>query len=152
MASLHHQTGQRPGYKLRYRVGPRQRVLWLGNLAAKKARTVQRHVEELIAAAASGTRPEPATEAWAGTIDNKLRGRLAEHGLIVDHAIRDLPATVLAFMRHYIDGRTDWAKPENYRQSTDHLEAFRGRDVPIGDLTKGEAERWQRWMIHQKPG
>jgi len=50
-------------------------------------------------------------------------------------------------MRAYITGRSDWKKPENYSQAVDHLEAFIKRDVPLGGLTRGDVERWQRSMI-----
>ncbi len=59
---------------------------------------------------------------------------------------------MLAFMRAYILSRTDWKKPANYRQSVDHLEKFLKRDAPLKSLTKGDVERWQRWMIMDKNG
>lgn len=55
-------------------------------------------------------------------------------------------------MRAYIKSRTDWKKPENYRQAVDHLEAYLGKDAPLGSLVKGDVERWQRWMIDDKKG
>ncbi|XZE55343.1 tyrosine-type recombinase/integrase [Planctomycetaceae bacterium SH139] len=57
---------------------------------------------------------------------------------------------VLAYMRAYIAERTDWRKPENYKQAVDHLEAFLRRDIPLTTVTKGDMERWHRWM-HDDP-
>ena len=49
MASLHKQTGDRPGYKIRWRDSSKQpRALWLGDVSKRSADTYFRHVCELI--------------------------------------------------------------------------------------------------------
>jgi len=50
-------------------------------------------------------------------------------------------------MRAYVTGRTDWKKSDNYSQGIVWLEKFLGRDVPLAGLTKGDADRWHRWMM-----
>ncbi len=50
-------------------------------------------------------------------------------------------------MRAYIVSRSDWKKPENYKQAVDHLEKFIRRDVALTGLTKGDVDRWHRWMV-----
>jgi len=53
-------------------------------------------------------------------------------------------------MRAYVASRTDWKKPANYLQAVDWLEKFLGKDVPVVSLTKGDADRWHRWMVNDK--
>lgn len=53
-------------------------------------------------------------------------------------------------MKAYIAGRTDWKKPANYSQAVAKLETFLGRDLPLVGLRRGDAERWHRWMVHDK--
>ena len=74
------------------------------------------------------------------------------HLLTEARARIEQPRTVLAYMSAYIDGRTDWKKPENYRQAVAHLKAFLKRDAPLASLSKGDVERWQRWMIADPKG
>ncbi|MDV6030478.1 MAG: tyrosine-type recombinase/integrase [Phycisphaera sp. RhM] len=50
-------------------------------------------------------------------------------------------------MRAYIESRTDWKKPENYKQAVDKLETHLKKDLPLNAVTKGDAERWHRWMV-----
>ena len=38
----------------------------------------------------------------------------------------------------------------NHKQSVDHLEKYLGRDVALRALTKGDADRFHRWMMNDK--
>ncbi len=64
----------------------------------------------------------------------------------------DLPRSLLAFMTAYVDQRTDWKKPENYRQAIHHLRTFLKKDVSLTGLTVGDVERWLGWMTNDKKG
>ncbi|MGN6546503.1 MAG: tyrosine-type recombinase/integrase [Aureliella sp.] len=91
--------------------------------------------------------PKPITSRWLVALPAEIYDRLAKLGLVEPRTLQDHPRTILAYMRAYIAGRTDWKKPENHKQSVDWLEKFLPRDLPLGALTKGDAERWHRWMI-----
>ncbi len=150
MASLRKETDRgRVGWKIRYRdAHKKQRVIWLGDCSKKSAHDAYRHISELISAQINGGRPEDATQRWTAKLQGKLRKRLEKLELIAPVAtVHEIPRTVIAYMRDYIKGRTDWKKPENYSQAVDKLEQHLGRDLPLESLTKGDVERWHRWMI-----
>ncbi len=153
MASLHQQKGDRPGWKIRYRdEEKRPRVIWVGDASKKHAAEVFRHVDALVSAKLLGMRPDPANLAWARGADPRLRERLETLGLIDAATATVQPRTVLAYMRTYITSRTDWKKSCNHKQSVDHLERYLGRDLPLDQLTNGEAERFNRWMMSTEKG
>lgn len=110
----------------------------------KNAAEVFRHVDALISAKLLGVRPDLANLAWAQGADPRLRARLETLRLIDAETAAAQPRTVLAYMRPYIDSRTDWKKPCNHKQSVDHLERYLGRDLPLGQLTHDKAERFHR--------
>jgi integrase len=148
MASLHEQKGDRPGWKIRYRdVDKRPKVIWLGALPRKNAADVFRRIDSLITNRLAGLEPDRKDLVWVRGVDRRLALRLAELSLVGGESITQMPMTVLAFMRAYIDSRTDWKKSCNHKQSVDHLEAFLGRDLPLSGLTKGAADRFHRWMM-----
>ncbi|MCD0457942.1 tyrosine-type recombinase/integrase [Roseiconus lacunae] len=150
MASLHKENDRgRKGWRIRYRdVNKRPKSIWLGQCSKKSANDAFRHISELVDARANHGRPDNATVKWAEKLDGKLRDRLEALDLIeVSTAIQELPKTVIAYMRAYIKSRTDWKKPENYKQAVDKLETHLGKDIPLTSLTKGDADRWHRWMI-----
>jgi len=148
MASLHEQKGNRPGWKIRYRdTDKRPKVIWLGSLPRTKATGVFRRIDSLITSKLSGLAADRADVTWARGIDKRLRERLAELGLIENSIGKEMPQTVLAFMRAYIESRTDWKKSCNHKQSVDHFEVFLGRDLPLSGVTKGMADRFHRWMM-----
>src|SRR5690606_35492553 len=126
--------------------------LWLGDAPKKQADDVFRHVDALVSARLLGLRPEPKYIAWAREADVRLRERLEALGLIDASTATAQPRTVLAYMRSYIISRTDWKKSCNHKQSVDHLERYLGRDLPLGQLTHGEAERFHRWMMSSEKG
>ena len=153
MASLHEQKGDRPGWKIRYRdTDKRPKAIWLGELSKKNVAEVFRHINALVTNRLNGLRPDPEHSAWVRSVDRRLRERLESLGLIDSIAATEMPLNVLAFMRAYIASRTDWKKSCNHKQSVDHLETFIGRDRPLSALTKGEADRFHRWMMASTDG
>ncbi len=149
MASLHEQRGDRPGWKIRFRdCDNRQRALWLGKCSKRSANDTFRHVEELIRATQLSAGADPKTVAWVNALeDPRLSKRLFTLGLVEDENGNTSPKTVLAFMRAYIESRTDWRKPENYQRSVDLLKEYIGDDRPLRLLSLGDCQRWHRWMM-----
>lgn len=150
MASLSKEIDRgRVGWKIRFRdTRQKQRVIWLGQCSKKSASDAFRHISELVSAKANGGRVDDATYRWAAKLDGKLRDRLESLSLIeVSSSVEDAPNTVIEYMRAYITSRTDWKKPENYKQAVDKLETHLKKDIALNALTKGDAERWHRWMI-----
>jgi integrase len=124
----------------------------VGDLDESGAVDAKDHVEHLLRQRVRDKSPRPKTEDWLETLPLEVHDRLAAMGLVEARRREELPRTVLAYMRAYIKSRTDWKKPENYRQAVDHLERFLKRDAPISSLTKGDVDRWQRWMIDDVKG
>jgi Phage integrase SAM-like domain len=85
---------------------------------------------------------------WLDTIPLELHERLASLRLAEPRFIVQAERTLIAYLRAYVKERTDWAKPENYKQAVDKLETFLTKDVPLGAIKRSDVERWHRWMIH----
>lgn len=148
MASLQHVTdGGRDAWRVRVYLNGHRKTIGLGAVSSTQAQEAAEHLDELIHCNARSKRPPKDTRRWLEEIGNELHARIATLGLAEPRAIRELPETILAYCRHYIKSREDWKKPENYRQAVDKLERFLGRDILFSSLTKGEAERFHRWMI-----
>lgn len=153
MASLQRITdGGRDCYRLRFYIDRRRKTLGLGSMDEPAATEAKAHVEHLIDLVGRGRPPVTATLRWLDGLPGSIHDRLAAMELCEPRKRCELPRSVLAFMRAYIASRTDWKKPENYRQAVNHLAKYLGRDAPIGALTKGDAERWHRWLMDRKVG
>ena len=153
MASLQRITDAgRDCYRLRFYIDRRRKTLGLGSMDEPAATEAKAHVEHLIDLVGWGRPPVTATLRWLDGLPGSIHDRLAAMGLCEPRKRCELPRSVLAFMRAYIASRTDWKKPENYRQAVNHLAKYLGRDAPIGALTKGDAERWHRWLMDRKVG
>ncbi|EMB18316.1 integrase family protein [Rhodopirellula europaea 6C] len=153
MASLEHVARDgRNHYRLRLSLDKKRIRIGLGEFNEEQANEAKEHIEHLVGQHRRGRPPAPSSADWLDRLPLEIHDRIASHGLVEARQRAELPRTVLAFMRAYIKSRTDWKKPENYRQAVDHLEAYLGKDAPLGSLVKGDVERWQRWMIDDKKG
>ncbi len=149
MASLERMAHDgRDCWRLRFYVNKKRATLGLGVFERSEAEEALAHVEHLIEMKRRDRPPQKATSRWMSSVPTELYDRLANLRLVEPRAIVDHPRTVLAFMRAYIAGRTDWKKPQNYLQSVAKLELFLGRDLPLAGLRRGDVERWHRWMVH----
>ena len=148
MASLQYvKKDGRDSWKIRFYINKKRKAVGLGTITKDEANLAKENIEHLIECADRSRTPCKSSRQWVDRIPDGLHSRLAALGLCEARLVRDLPMTVIAYCRNYIDGRKDWQKPENYRQAVDKLEKFLGKDIPLVALTKGEAERWHRWMI-----
>jgi integrase len=153
MASLEHfNKSGRDCFRLRFLLDGRRQCLALGDFDEGQATDAKEHVEHLIAQAKRDKPPNAKASKWLDGLPTKVHDRLAVLELVEPRKRTNAPRTVLKYMRAYITGRTDWQKPENYRQAVGHLETYLGRDAPLGSLSKGDVERWQRWMISDPKG
>ncbi len=150
MASLERMNHDgRDGWRRRFYLNKKRETVGLGAFDESDANIAKDHIEHLIERNGRNQPPQLLTTRWLDTIPVELYDRLANLRLVEPRTIREHPKTILAFMRAYIESRCDWKKPDNHRQAVDKLEAFIGRDVPLRGLTRGDADRWHRGMIHE---
>ena len=148
MASLEQMKHDgRDCWRLRFYIDKRRETIGLGAFDESAAILAKSHIEHLIEMKRNERPPKPVTSRWLSTLPSEIYDRLANLRLVEPQAILDQPRTILAFMRAYVAGRTDWKKSDNYSQGIVWLEKFLGRDVPLAGLTKGDADRWHRWMM-----
>lgn len=151
MASLTKVTeGGRDCWRLRFYLDRKRETVGLGAFDGPAAELAKSHVEHLIEMHRLQRPPRPVTSRWLDALPAEIYDRIAKIKLVEPRAIVEQPRTILANMRAYIKGRTDWKKPENHKQSVDWLEKFLPREIPLATLTKGDAERWHRWMIDEQ--
>ncbi|HBJ34661.1 MAG TPA: site-specific recombinase [Planctomycetaceae bacterium] len=153
MASLQQiTTDGRDCWRLRFYVDKRRETVGLGAFGEPEAVIAKDHVEHLVEQTKTGRPISVKTSRWLDSLPAEIHDRLSAIGLCEARVRSDMPRTVVAFMRAYIASRTDWKKTCNHKQSVDHLAKFLGRDVPLSVLTKGDAERFHRWMMAADAG
>ncbi len=146
-------TGNRDYYRLRVYVDKKRQVISFGNADDREADDAKRHIEHLVECQQRSRLPDRLTKRWLETITDTLHNRLASLGVITPRTISSAPSLLLAYLRAYISSRTDWKKPENYKQAVDKLETYlltrtkAKRDVPLATLRQSDIEAWQRWMV-----
>jgi integrase len=152
MASLHKQTGNRPGYKLRFRDAQgRQRVLWLGHISKKNADLVCRHVANLAEAVGNGLAAEVDSLKWANQQTGRLRQRLAEWGYVGPERRNTTAAEsrlCKSFFDAYIQSRSDWDQKTriNYQQAANCFIKRFGKNRLLCDVTPADIDAWRLWM------
>lgn len=153
MASLHKQSGDRPGYKLRFRDQTgRPRVLWLGNVSKRSAEAYLKHVAELVRAAKHNLRPDAESEKWANELEGNPRERLVAFGLaapISTTSNLDGSMSLADYLDNYIASRVD-CKPTtitNFKQTKRLLVEHFGAKCSLRSITAADADRWRRWLI-----
>jgi len=153
MASLHRQTGSRPGYKLRFRdSGKRQRILWLGDVSKRSANEIMRHVTELAESHGRNVKPDVASVEWANSLTGRIRQNLAKWGYVAPERETDSTSLVCSeFFETYIQSKADWSERStcNYRQAVRHFNAFMGNDRLLNDVLPPDIDAWRVWMIQQ---
>jgi integrase len=148
MASLEFNShGGRSSYRIRAYIGSRREVISLGAFQEPEAVIAKDYVEHLIDAAKRNRLPTTATRRWLDAIPAELHKRLAELKLVEPRGVVEAERTLIAYLRAYVKERTDWKKPENYKQAIDKLETFLKKDYPLGAVKRSDVERWHRWMI-----
>jgi integrase len=141
--------GGRDCYRLRFLVERRRVTVGLGSFEETEANDAAKFVDHLLDCMKRNKLPDVKAVRWLDALPADLHSRLAAIRLVEPRIHRELPGTVVRYMRAYIASRTDWKKSCNHKQSVDHLERFLGKDIPIRALTKGEADRFHRWMMEK---
>jgi integrase len=131
----------------------KRKAVYLGKMPMKATRTINAHIEHLVAAALAGHAPEPETAAWLGSRDKVLYGKLVAVGLVLpkEFAPKDSRKglTLGQLVDEYITLRHD-VRPRTkliYQQARKSLLAHFGADKPIGELTAGDADCWRLAML-----
>lgn len=126
----------------------RRATLRLGVCTKRRAEEICRHVEELLAAKASGTEPARSTHAWLNAAEGALVARLARLGLVADRQ----HATLGAFVDDYIRSRGD-VKPSTrivYRRTRRHLVGYFAELHRLDAISPGDADCWRSWLAAER--
>jgi len=152
MASI---SSDRNGNRRIFFTGPnrKRKILYLGAVPMKTARTVKAHVENLAAALLGGHAPAPETSEWVGSRDDVLYGKLAAVGLVPAREpkpeTRPEGITLAAFIDQYITARMI-QKPNtlrNYHATKRALVDFFGKDRMLADITPGDCDDWRAAQV-----
>ncbi len=147
MASI---STDRKGNRRIFFTGPNRnrKIVYLGRVPIKTARTVKTHVENLAAALLGGHAPAPETSEWVGSRDDVMYGKLAAVGLVpARESVETERRTVTLgqFLDQYISGRTD-IKPStrtNLEQVRRNLVDYFGGDKLLADIAPGDADEFR---------
>ena len=156
MASI---STDRGGNRRIFFSGPnrKRKIIYLGGVPMKSARTVKGHVENLAAAPLQGNDPDPETSTWVGSRDDVLYGKLVAVGLAeaAAPAADDKPkgVTLASFIDQYITARMI-QKPntlKNYNSTKRDLLDFFGQErlltrLPRAIATNGGRIRWAKGL------
>jgi len=135
-------------WRLQFFQNKKRVTVGLGRFDESAAQEAKSNIEHLIEMHSKDRPPQKSTSQWLSSLPLDLYERLANSGLVEARVIVEQLRTILAVMRAYIKGRTDWKKPANYKQAVDKRETFLGRNLPLVGLRRGDVERWHRWMVH----
>ncbi len=145
MASI---STDRSGNRRIFFSGPnrKRKIIYLGPVPMKTARTVKAHVENLAAALLAGHAPAPETSEWVGSRDDVFYGKLAAVGLGLarEPNLDALPEgiTLAAFIDQYIAARMI-TKPNtlrNYNETRRWLLGFFGQERLLAEITPGDCD------------
>ena len=138
-------------WRVRVYINKRRENIYLGNFDESDALIAKDHIAHILDATSRNRVPPRECVKWLDSLSKSSRDvydRLVVLGLAEARAIVEAERTLIAYLRAYIKDRTDWKKPENYRQAVDKLETFLSKDVPLAVLKRSDANRWHRWMIN----
>ena len=102
-------------------------------------------LEDLVGAKSIGHAPSEETAHWLTGLDDETYDKLHRAGLVP----RRGSATLGEFTRKYIDGRHD-IKPSsrtNMNRARSYLLEHFDADTPLRDITEGDAEDFQQYMV-----
>ncbi|REJ89270.1 MAG: integrase [Planctomycetota bacterium] len=149
MASVHQTRSGRTIVQFYNRAGER-RSLSLGKWPVKAAEKVADRIETIIASQISGERLDRALAFWLAELpeqDKWLFRKLVSAGVVASRN-EEIPEKLGAFVKHYIDGRSDVkAEPvKMYRRAESHLLAHFGADRALDSITQADAEDFRIYL------
>lgn len=130
----------------------------LGKITAKGADTIKAKVEAILEAAYAGHSWDRETADWVGrmaTTNAKLYDKFAAVGLLPPRAGEQKPerVTLGPFLKSYIAVQSKAVKASTrlvYTQTESDLLSYFGSDVPIADITAGDADEFRAWLTLSK--
>ena len=143
MASVIHDTKTGRRMIALVNTNGQRKYVRLGRVTAKQAETAKLFIEDLAACQRSGAAPQNATAEWVGGLGKTMHRRL-EKAELVKPRYRPQQQSVTAWVRAYIDGRTD-AKPNtrrNFEQTFKSIAAFFG-DKRLDEVTEADADAFR---------
>lgn len=128
----------------------KRRSLRLGKVSQRNAEQVKFFVEDLAAAAATGSTPTRKTLLWVADLGDAMHAKLAAVGLVEPRA----SGTLLPFINGWIEGREDVKESTRtvYKRTRKHLVAFFGADRDLRSITPGDADSWRQYLLSGKKG
>lgn len=155
MASLNRDRGRSGSRLLRIQFvdgsGDR-RAIRLGAVPVKVAQEVLRRVEELVATQVAGVAHSADLAGWLRDLPDDTHGKLAAVGLVTPRVAA--PVLTLTNLIDAFVSRTS-AGPvtvKAYKQTTDSMLAFYGKDRAVVSITAEDADRWRNWIVKSKQG
>jgi integrase len=131
----------------------KRKIIHLGSVPMKTARTIKAHVEGLAAALLAGHAPDPETSEWVGSRDAVLYGKLAAVGLAPKREPHPdtLPEgiTLAAFIDQYVTARMI-QKPntlKNYQATRRALLDFFGMERRLASINAGDCDDWRSNLV-----
>lgn len=127
----------------------KRRTIRLGKMTQKQADAVKFRVEHLVAAKISGQALDPDTAQWVADLDLWLAKRLVRVGLIPKPGVaRQAQIPLGDFLAYYFEIRSDVkdATVTVWGQTRRLLLEFFGEEMPIQEITSGDAEEWRLFL------
>ena len=137
------------GYRVRF-VMPdgTNKTIRLSGFNKSKSEDIARHIEELIAAKASGSAIDRATSNWLAKIGQQVHDKLTNAGLIEQRA----SSMLSEFMGEIIaDAKTTDGRPaaantlKKWKQASNVLNEFFG-NKSLRDISHDDAAKFRRWL------
>lgn len=122
-----------------------RKTIRLGKVSQRQAMAFKVKLEDLVGAKSIGHAPSEETAHWLAALDDETYAKLHRAGLVP----RRGSATLGEFTRAYIDGRHD-IKPStriNMNRARSYLLEHFDADTPLRDITEGDAEDFQQYMV-----
>ena len=143
----------KPRYKVQVNLSERTRPVFpIGQVSKKQAETIKGYIESLVFSKRSGSAIDGAVADWLTRIDDKLRTKLAKHGLCPPRAgaesEKNVP-TLGLFIDQYIDGRATIKETTktNLRIARKHIVGYFGEDRELASITQGDADKFRESLV-----
>lgn len=147
MASITKQANGRRTIQFTADTGKRYSIR-LGKISQRNAEAIKARVERILEAQFSRQALDADTAQWLGEIDDSLHSKLAKVGLVEAREQKAVQA-LGPFLDAYVESRTD-VKPltiRHLREAAKKLKGFFGEDVPLENITPGDADDFRRHLL-----
>ena len=140
-------------YRIQFCDGHGQRqAIYLGRSSLRVAEEWRSRVEQLVACKIGGVALSADLAAWLRDLPEVAHGKLAHVGLVGERVAAEV--VTLAKLIEAFVSRTS-AGPvtvKAYKQTTDSMLAFYGKDKAVVSITTEDADSWRNWIAKDKKG